>query len=158
MSSRIPSVRIQRSLLSSDQKKRRRVNNLFIRSPLDLWFVIHKSPPNIIILFSKTSYSTFQMSDEIENSIARFISVTQCERADAIKILEKHDWKVDRTLNSFYEHGHYRDKSCIHSKHVTAPYQQYEKKQNARAFDLVPLFPRSSSKTIIIPTMIKFQR
>ncbi len=98
------------------------------------------------------------MSDNRESSIAYFISITRCHRGDAIQFLEKTNWRLDRSLNLFFEYNHNQEKSPIHSKRIDAPYQQYENKSNARAFDLIPLLPRSLPTTIIIPTMIEFQR
>ncbi|CAF0923975.1 unnamed protein product [Rotaria sordida] len=98
------------------------------------------------------------MSHNRESSIAYFISITHCQRDDAIQYLEKTQWRLDQSLNLFFEQDLKQKKSNIHSKCIVAPYQQYENKPNARAFDLVPLLPRSSPKTIIIPTMIEFQR
>jgi hypothetical protein len=87
--------------------------------------------------------------------IAYFISLTHCQRKDAIEILEKTNWKLDESLNLFFENDY---QETIHSKSIDAPYQQYEKRTNARAFDLVPLLSRSSSKTIIMPALIEFNR
>jgi hypothetical protein len=94
------------------------------------------------------------MTDNRESSIAYFISITRSPRDDAIQLLNKTNWRLDRSLNLFFENNCNTEKSNIHSKRIDAPYQQYENKPNARAFDLVPLLP----KTIIIPTMIEFQR
>jgi hypothetical protein len=93
-----------------------------------------------------------------EPCIAYFISLTRCERGEAIRFLAEVNWKLDRALNLFFEKDNNQEKSDIHSKRIDAPHQQYENKPNARSFDLVPLLPRSSPKTIIIPTMIEFQR
>jgi hypothetical protein len=98
------------------------------------------------------------MSDFRESSIAYFISITHCERDKAIEFLEKSKWRLDQSLNLFFEHDNNQEKSDIHSKRIDAPYQQYENKTNARAFDLVPLLSRSLPTTIIIPTMIEFQK
>ncbi|CAF3703335.1 unnamed protein product [Adineta steineri] len=80
------------------------------------------------------------MTDNRESAIAYFISITRCLRDDAIQCLQKHNWRLDQSLNLFFEHEHNQIKSNIHSKRIDAPYQQ------------------SSPKTIIIPTMIEFQR
>jgi hypothetical protein len=98
------------------------------------------------------------MSANRESFIAYFISIAHCQRSHAIEFLEKTNWRLDRSLNLFFEHDYNQEKSDIHSKRIDAPCQQYENKTNARAFDLVPLLSRSLSKTIIIPTMIEFQR
>ncbi|CAF5046627.1 unnamed protein product, partial [Rotaria magnacalcarata] len=98
------------------------------------------------------------MSDNRESSITYFISITHCQRDDAIQFLETTNWRLDRSLNLFFEQDYKRGKSPVHSKRTDAPYQQYENKANARDFDLVPISSRSLSKTIIIPTMIEFQR
>ncbi|CAF0720458.1 unnamed protein product [Rotaria sp. Silwood1] len=98
------------------------------------------------------------MAHNREASIAYFVSITHCQRDDAIQFLEKTQWRLDQSLNLFFEQGLNQEKSNIHSEHIDAPYQKYENKPNARAFDLVPLLPRSLPKTIIIPTMIEFQR
>ncbi|CAF1083140.1 unnamed protein product [Rotaria sordida] len=80
------------------------------------------------------------MSHNRESSIAYFISITHCQRDDAIQYLEKTQWRLDQSLNLFFEQDLKQKKSNIHSKCIVAPYQQ------------------SSPKTIIIPTMIEFQR
>lgn len=101
------------------------------------------------------------MSNNRECSIAYFISLTHCSRDNAIEYLEKTKWKLDLSLNLFFENNNnnHVEKSDIRSKRIDAPsYQEYENKTNARAFDLVPLLSRSLPKTIIIPTMIEFQR
>ena len=98
------------------------------------------------------------MTDNRESSIAYFISITHCRKNDAIQFLEKTNWRLDRSLNLFFEHDSNQEQSSIQSKRIDAPCQQYENKPHARAFDLVPLLSRSSRNTIIIPTMIEFQR
>jgi hypothetical protein len=98
------------------------------------------------------------MPDVRECSIAYFISLTHCQRKDAIELLEKTNWKLDESLNLFFEYYYKQDRSNIHSKSIDAPFQQYENRTNARAFDLVPLLSRSSTKTIIMPALIEFNR
>jgi hypothetical protein len=98
------------------------------------------------------------MSANREASIAYFMKLTHCERDIAIGYFEEADGKLDQALNTFFETNNNQDKSNIHSKRIDAPFQQYENKPNARAFDLIPLLPRSLPKMIIIPTMIEFQR
>ncbi len=112
---------------------------------------LHRSSNHLTI-------SHFQMSHHRESCIAYFISLTHCQRENAIELLEKTKWKLDESLNLFFEHDYNHEKYDIHSKRIDAPYQEYENKTNARAFDLVPLLSRSLPKTIIIPTMIEFQR
>jgi hypothetical protein len=100
------------------------------------------------------------MSDGRECVIAYFISLTHCQREDAIKILEKNKWELDLSLNLFFENDYKQNRESIRSKSIDAPYQQYEKRTSARPFDLVPLLPRSSSssKTIVMPALIEFNR
>ena len=98
------------------------------------------------------------MSTIREACVAYFMSLTHCKRDDAVRKLEEADGKLDRALNLFFEKNYNTEKSDIHSKRIDGPYQQYENKSNARAFDLIPLLPRSLPETIIIPTMIEFQR
>ena len=99
------------------------------------------------------------MSNTREATISYFISITRCEKDNAIEYLERTKWRLDQSLNLFFENESNQKKlSPIHTKRIDAPYQQYETKTNARAFDLVPLLSRSLPKTIIIPTMIEFQK
>jgi hypothetical protein len=99
------------------------------------------------------------MSKQCEFILAYFISITHCQRDDAIQLLEKTDWKLDLSLNLFFEQDHNHGKSDIQARRIDPPHQQYENRTNARAFDLVPLLSRSAVfPTIIIPTMIEFQR
>lgn len=99
------------------------------------------------------------MSDHRESSITYFISITHCQRDHAIQFLEKTKWKLDQSLNLFFEQDNNREKSPIASRRIDAPpYQKYETKVNALTFDLIPLSSRSPTKPIIIPTMIEFQR
>ena len=89
------------------------------------------------------------MADSRESSLAYFISITRSERDEAIAFLEKCHWRLDRSLNLFFERNHKQDKSAV---------QKYGSKSNARAFELLPHSSRPSTRTIIIPAMIEFQK
>lgn len=73
-----------------------------------------------------------------------FIALTHCSRENAIEYLENSDWRLDQSLNLFFESNSPSVKPLESSK--------------ARAVDLVPHASRSPSKSIIIPTVIEFQR
>ena len=94
------------------------------------------------------------MSASREANIAYFMKLTHCEKDIAIGYFEEADGKLDQALNTFFERNNNQDKSNTHSKRIDAPFQQYENKPNARAYDSITLLP----KMIIIPTMIEFQK
>ena len=89
------------------------------------------------------------MTDSREFSLAYFMSITRSQRDDAIAFLKKCHWRLDRSLNLFFECNQKQDRSSV---------QKYESKSNARAFELLPHSSRPSTRKIIIPTMIEFQK
>ncbi|CAF1108070.1 unnamed protein product [Adineta ricciae] len=89
------------------------------------------------------------MADSRESSLAYFMSITRSQRDDAIAFLEKCHWRLDRSLNLFFECNHKQDRSSV---------QNYESKSNARTLELLPHSSRPSTRKIIIPAMIEFQK
>ena len=111
--------------------------------------VIHKSPSLVCLLLDKqyTGHQSYgrristPMSNRSEAIVAYFTSITHCQRDEALQFLERNHWKLDQSLNLFFEPDHNRQSLTSHGRRIDAP-----------------LPSRSSPETIIIPSMIAFQR
>ena len=64
------------------------------------------------------------MFNNHESLIAYFMSITHCQRHNAIQLLEKNNWKLDLSLNLFFEYNCNEETSNIRSNITDASYQQ----------------------------------
>jgi hypothetical protein len=59
------------------------------------------------------------MSKQNEAVIAYFVSITHCNREEAIDLLAKHQWKLDQSLNQFFEQDCHRQRSISNDLSVS---------------------------------------
>lgn len=91
------------------------------------------------------------MADIHQDLVDSFISITNCSRENAIEYLENTDWKLDQSINLFFESNCQSEKKNLSSKSL-------EQKKADTVIDQVAHLSKSPTKPIIIPTVIEFQR
>ena len=100
------------------------------------------------------------MSNIRQSLMDYFISLTHCSRENAMEYLNKSDWKLDTALNLFFESNSEISKTNpLVAKPLESSDEKYDNKTSVRTVDLLRrLAGSTSSKPIIIPTVIEFQR